>query len=353
VAASDALSELGPLRFVSNRLSILAQVRARLFQETLTIDGWMEDQETADSLRDLLLKLRPDLKVETAQLKISKYVRWPEGTKLPLEETSPMLKPIISALRVPAALEIKRQNGKLVVTGIVPSQELKEAIQETLNQPHHGLAVEVSQLRVTSHALAAAFTHPEVLLPFLRSFYSTPSPGDFSLLPGHRPHLKADTTRTLESAWLSKLRPMTGSTRVDMEWIQHPSIFHFPGRRIETALPEEVLQNVRKRITRDFIPFAPDSSVLLPEMRSHLTSLLPALLAAGPALRLVVGGHPEPNGNLQLQSALAMQRAKQVRTYLIEQGAPCMQILPVAFDPMPAGDPQAPARPHSVEILIQ
>ena len=55
-AASQELSVLGPLRLVSNRLSILARVRARLSQETLTIDGWMADQDTADSLRGLLLK---------------------------------------------------------------------------------------------------------------------------------------------------------------------------------------------------------------------------------------------------------------------------------------------------------
>jgi len=352
-AASRELSELGPLRLVSNRLSILTKVRARLSQETLTIDGWMADQDTADSLRGLLLKLRPDLKVETDQLKISKYVRWPEGEKLPLEETSPMLKPIITALRVPAALEIRRQDGKLVVTGILPTLELKEAIQETLNQPSHGLVADVSQLRVTSHVLPGPLTRPETILPFLRSFFSTPSPGEFSLLPGQNPHLKADTTRTLESAWLNMLRPVTGSMRVEMEWVQHPSIFHFPGRRIQTALPEEVLQNVSNLITHDFIPFAPGSSLLSTEMRTHLTALIPSLLAAGPALRLVVGGHPEPNGNLQVEADLARQRAEQVSSFLIEQGAPCTEILPMAFDPVPAGDPYAPAQPSSVEILIQ
>ena len=88
-------------------------------------------------------------------------------------------------------------------------------------------------------------------------------------------------------------------------------------------------------------------------MRTHLTTLIPALLAAGPALRLVVGGHPEPNGDLQLESDLAMQRAEQVSSFLIEQGAPCMEILPMAFDPVPADDPHAPALPRSVEILIQ
>jgi outer membrane protein OmpA-like peptidoglycan-associated protein len=351
--AAEELTHLGPLRLVSNRLSILARVRARLAGETLTIDGWMADQDTADSLRGLLTKLRPDLKLVLDDLKISSYVRWPEGEKLPLEETSPMLKPIISALRVPAALDIKRQEGRLVVTGMLPSQDLKEAIKSALDQPAHGLSVDVSKLRVSSHVLPAAFADKEAILPFLRSFYDTPSPGEFSIMPGQSPHLKADTTRSLESAWLNALRPVTGGTRVDMQLTQHPSLFHFPGRRIQTALPEDVLQSVRTLISHEFITFTPGSSSLSAEQRTQLTSIVPALLAAGPALRLVVGGHPEPGGNARQEAELAMQRAEQVASFLIEQGAPCMEIRPMAFDPVPAGDAHAPEQPRSVEILIQ
>ncbi|MCX6855364.1 MAG: OmpA family protein [Verrucomicrobia bacterium] len=351
--ASRELAELGPLRLVSNRLSILARVRARLAEETLTIDGWMADQDTADSLRGLLTKLRPDLKLVMDDLKISSYVRWPEGEKLPLEESSPMLKPIISALRVPAALDIKRQEGRLIVTGMIPSQDLKEAIKSALDQPAHGLAVDVSKLRVSSHVLPAAFTDQNAILPFLRSFYDTPSPGEFSILPDQSPQLKADTTRSLESAWLSALRPVTGGMRVDMQLIPQPSIFHFPGRRIQTALPEEVLQNVRNLISHHLIVFAPGSSTLAAEQRTQLTLLVPALLGAGPALRLVVGGHPEPGGEAKLEASLAMSRAEEVASFLIEQGAPCMEIRTMAFDPVPAGDAHAPEQPRSVEILIQ
>lgn len=351
--ASQELAKLGPLRLVSNQLSILALVRARLSQETLTIDGWMADQDTADSLRGLLLKLRPDLKVETEQLKISKYVRWPEGEKLPLEETSPMLKPIISALHVPAALDIRRQDGRLVAVGMLPSQELKDAIKGALDQPSHGLSVDVSKLRVSSHVLPAAFADKDAILPFLRSFYSTPSPGEFSILPGQNPHIRADTTRTLESTWLNTLRPVTGGTRVDMQLVPHASIFHFPGRRIQTALPEDVQQSVRDLISHEFISFPPGSSFLSAEQRTQLTSLVPVLLAAGPALRLVVGGHPESGGDSKLEAELALHRAEQVASFLIEQGAPCMEIRPMAFDPVPIGDAHAPELPRSVEILIQ
>lgn len=351
--AEDELTALGPLRLVSNRLSILARVRARLADDTLTLDGWLPDQDTADSLRGLLLKVRPDLKVVAEGLNISPLVRWPEGEKLPLQEDSVMLKPIISALHVPAALEIVRRDGKLIATGMLPTQELKDAVQSALSQRTHGLGVDVKGLRVSSHVMPAPFVEGNAIVPFLTSFYTTPSPGEFSIRPGENPRLKADTTRTLESAWLGHLRAVTKGTRVDMDLTQHPSIYHFPGRRIETALPEDVLQSVRDLISGEYILFALGSTSLSAEERAHLSGLIPALLAAGPALKLIVGGHPDPGGEMKTETQLAQQRAERVVSFLIEQGAPTSEIRAMAFDPVPVGDKDAPAQFHSVEILIQ
>jgi len=347
------LADLGPLRLVSNRLSILARLHARLADDTLSVDGWLPDMDSAEALKELLKRLRPDLKLVATALRVSPLVRWPEGEKLPLREDSTMLKPIITALHVPAALEILRRGGKLIVTGMLPSQQLKNEVTAALSQPRHGLAVDVTKLRVSSHVLPAAFTKEDAVVPFLRSFYDTPSPGEFSILPGQNPRLQADTTRTLESAWLSELRPVSGGTKLDMQLTQHPSIYHFPGRRIQTALPEDSLQSVRDVVSGVYVVFSPGSTSISAEERSHLTSLIPALLAAGPALKLVVGGHPEPGGNLKVETQLAQQRAEQVASFLIEQGAPSAEILPIAFDPVPTGDPHAPQQVRSVEILIQ
>ncbi len=74
--ATSELATLGPLRLVSNQLSIPARVRARLADDTLPLNGWLPDQDTTDSLRGLLLKVRPDLKVVADNLKISPLVRW-------------------------------------------------------------------------------------------------------------------------------------------------------------------------------------------------------------------------------------------------------------------------------------
>lgn len=351
--AAAELSQLGPLRLVDDRLAILARLRARLEADRLTLDGWLPDDETAESLKKLLQKVRPDLHIVSEQLQVSHFVRWPEGEKRPLTEQSPMLKPIISALHVPPSLEISRREGALIATGMVPSQELKENIREALSQPLHGLRVDVDRLRVSAHVMEAPFVSGEGIVPFLRSFYATPSPGEFSIRPGENPQLKADTTRTLESAWLGHLRAVTKGTRVEMELTQHPSVYHFPGRRIETPLPEDVLQSVRDLVSGELILFASGSTTLSPEERARLSALVPALLSAGPALRLIVGGHPEPGRDMKTEQPLSLKRAEQVASYLIEQGAPSAEIRAVAFDPVPAGDKYAPLQTPSVEILIQ
>jgi hypothetical protein len=93
--------------------------------------------------------------------------------KLPLIEDNVMLKPIISALHVPAALQIVRRDGKLIATGMLPTQDLKEAVQAALSQPMHGLGVDVSKLSVSAHVLPAPLVAGEVIAPFLTSFYTT------------------------------------------------------------------------------------------------------------------------------------------------------------------------------------
>jgi hypothetical protein len=350
---AQEIGDIGALRLVSNRLSILARLKARLADNTLTVEGWMPDKAAAESLKALLQKIRPDLQITAEGLNTSTLVRLPEGEKLPLREDSPMLQPIIEALHVPSALEIVRREGRLHVSGMLPSEGLRAEVIEAISSGPHSLPVDAEKLRATKFALAAPFTADGVIVPFLRSFYSTPAPGDFSVLADGNPRLSADATRTLESTWLTFLRPLTKGRRAEMQLTYFPSRYHFPGRRIETALPEDVLQTLRDVFAGQYFTFGVGSSTLNAEEKIRLANLVPALLSAGPALKLIVGGHPDPAGELKIEADLARRRAEEIVSFLIEQGAPATEMLPVAFDPVPVGSKHAPTEIRSVEILIQ
>jgi flagellar motor protein MotB len=351
--ARRQIQEIGALRLVNDGLSILAGLKAALSGETLALEGWLPDATSVTGLRALLQSVRPDLQIDITGVHVSDLVRLPEGETLPLRADSPMLQPIVSAMHVPSGLDIARRDGRLIVTGMVPSEELRKEIIAAVASGPHGLPVEADRLRATRFALAAPFTAQEVIIPFLRSFYGTLAPGDFSVHADGNPRLSADATRTLESTWLTLLRPLTKGRRADMKLAYFPSRFHFPGRRLETVLPEDSLQTARDVLAGQYFIFAPGSAVLNAEEQARLASLVPALLTAGPALKLIVGGHPDPAGDLKAEAALSRRRAEQVVSFLIEQGTPAAEIQAVAFDPVPVDSRHAPSQVRSVEILIQ
>ncbi|MCA1964633.1 MAG: OmpA family protein [Prosthecobacter sp.] len=349
------IERIGPMRLRSSRLGIPARLKARLREEdaTLEIEGWLPDQGAVDSLLSLLRQTRPDLRLEARKLRTSPLVHMPEGEKLPFHVGSLMLSPILAPLRVPSSLEIARSGDQLVARGLVPDDGLRAGILEALRAGPHGLTVDATALRVSTHALAAPFTEPATLLPLLRSFFSTPSPGSLRFSADDNPVLTAEATRTLESQWLTLLRPLTHGRRAELHLDYYPSLHHFPGRRLHTVLPPAVQQAVTDALADPFVRFSPGKSTLAREEEARLASLVPALLSAGPGLRLIVGGHPDPNGTPEAEARLAMARAEQVVSFLIEQGTPAVEITPLAFDPVPPGGKHAPAVTSSVEILIE
>lgn len=347
------LSAIPGLRLASNRIVIPAQIRARLDKNRLLLDGWLPDRNAVASLAAVLKRMRPDLPLETSALATSPLVRMPEGENLPFTESSPMLQPVIEALQIPSRLSIRREKDRLVVEGMLPTPRLRDAVLEALRSGPHQLTVAADQLTTSRHALAAPFTTGNVLPDFLRSFLSTTSPGAFSIHADENPRLSADATRSLESTWLGLLRPLTRGRRADLTLTYFPSTYHFPGRRLESPLPRETLEEVQAQIAGQYFSFPAGSSTLAAAEQARIASIVPALLMAGPALRLIVGGHPDPAGDMQAERTLARRRAEQVVSFLVEQGAPSSDMKAVAFDPVPAGEKHAPAQPSSVEILIQ
>jgi outer membrane protein OmpA-like peptidoglycan-associated protein len=353
--ALAAIRTLGPLRLQpgAERIHVVTSISAKLDQNTLRLSGWLPEGDEAKNVQSLFAELRPDLMINSDELHTAPEVRWPEGVKPPLTVTSALLKPIIDTLRVPAELHIRAKDDDIVLSGLLPDVALKEELVATLAEVAGARVVDPSALKASPHVLPAAFAKPERLPAFVRSFFSSPPPRSFDIQSDGIPHLEGVATRKMESTWLALLRPVTGAAKVDAHFTLMPSIYHFPGYRIQSKLPPEVIESLREALRGFVIVFDAGSAQISSQEQTKLATLASTLLAAGPALALVIGAHPDPAGPENVEKAIGKARADAVMSFLVEQGVPSTDIRAVVFDPVPAGSPSAPASPRSVELLIK
>lgn len=353
--ALAAIRSLVPLRLQpgADRIHVLAGLKAKLDKDTLQLSGWLPEGDETQNVRRLLAELRPDLNVRTDELRTAPEVRWPEGIKPPLTANSTLLKSIIETLRVPAELHISAKDDVIVLTGLLPDTALKGELVAALAEVAGAREVDPAALKASPHVLPAGFAKPELLAAFVRSFFSMPPPRSFDIGADGIPHLVGVATRQMESAWLALLRPVTGAVKVDARFTLVPSIYHFPGYQVQSKLPPTTLDPLREALRGFVIAFDAGSARIPPLEQTKLATLAPTLLAAGPALGLVIGAHPDPAGPESVERDIGKARAEAVMSFLIDQGAPAADVSAVVFDPVPAGSPSAPASPRCVELLIK
>ncbi len=331
--ALAALRSLGPLRLQpsAERIHVLTSLNAKLDQSTLHLSGWLPDADEIPHVQSLLAELRPDLAINIDELHAAPEVRWPEGIKPPLTASSTLLKPIIDTLRVPAELHIRAKDDSIVLSGLLPDAALKEELVAALAEVAGARVVDPSALKASPHVLPAAFAKPDRLTAFVNSFFSFPPPRSFDIQSDGIPHLEGVATRQMESTWLTLLRPVTGGAKVDAHFTLVPSLNHFPGYRIQSKVSPEVIESLQEALHGLVIVFDVGSAQIPAQEQTKLATLAPTLLAAGPALGLVIGAHPDPAGPEKVEKEIGRARA----------------------DAVPAGSPSAPASPRSVELLIK
>lgn len=353
--ALASLRTLVPLRLKTGAEHILvrASLAARLEGDTLHLNGWFPEGDEIKNVRRLLAELRPDLKLNSSELRTSADVRWPEGTKPPLTAGSAMLKPLIETLRVPAELHIRATGDAIVLSGLLPDTVLKAELVAGLAEAAAGRVVDPAALKVSPHVLPAAFAKPQQLAAFVSGYFSVPGPRSFDIQSDGTPHLHGMATRQLESVWLALLRPVTGAAKVDAQFTLVPSVYHFPGYRPQSKVSPEVLKPLRESMRACTIFFDAASATIPPQEQTKLALLAPTLLAAGPAVGLVIGAHPDPSAPGAVEKALGQARAEAVLSFLVQQGVPAADISATVFDSVPAGSPSAPASPRSVELLVK
>lgn len=353
--AAAAIRTLGPLRLQPGaaQLQVTARIRGTLADDTLHITGWLPENTPPDTVRRLVAELRPDLKLDITALRTAPEVVWPEGFKPPLTAESPLLRSLVAKLHVPAEIRVTAEGDAILLSGLLPTTALKEEVVAALTEVAGTRVVDPSQLKASSHVLPAEFAKPAALAAFLRSFFEGPPPRSCLIDAEGIPHLKAPATRQQESEWLNLLRPLTGAAKVDAQLTLVPSALHAPGYQIQSQLPPQVLQSVQDALQQCRVTFDTGATRLSAEDQVELAALAPVLLSAGPALRLVIGAHPDPAGPAAVEKAVGRARAEAVLSFLVEQGVPSTDISAVVFDPVPADSAFAPPVPRWIEIRIK
>ncbi|MEN3943784.1 OmpA family protein [Prosthecobacter sp. SYSU 5D2] len=345
--ARAAVLAIRPLRLVKDELSIPASLRARLANDILTLEGWLPEEQNIREAARLIHLLRPDLTVTTEGLHADAQVRWPESEQGPLTADSRLMAPIIENLKVAAWLEMVKDSSGIKLAGLVPANGLRGQLVKLLS------GTDATELKESAHTLPSVFSDTDSLTSFVRAFFTSPSARRFSINKEGEPMIEAAATRTLESEWLALLRPVTGGKKVISKLVFYPSEYHFPGYKPESTIPETQLENLRETLSGQSISFDPGRQTLSAQEQAKLAALTPSLLTAGPVVKLLIGSHPDPDGNPESERKLALARAGEVHSFLVEQGLPASDVQTAAFEPVRAGTPGAPENPRTVEILIR
>lgn len=210
---------------------------------TMRLSGWLPAEADPSLIMSFIRDYRPDLQIDASALHTSSDVQLPSDEALPLVAEGRLLRPILKSLTVPASLRVDFKDDTLILSGALPNPALRDAVVEAAT------AASGSRFRINGDRLTAgkfvreaAFTQSSSLPRFLRSFFSSPAPGRFSIDATGTPSMSAHATPALESEWLSMLRDVTGGVRVDATLILHPSVYHFPGYRMISEMDEGAIE---------------------------------------------------------------------------------------------------------------
>lgn len=355
--AAKAVREIRGIRLADadNRIIIPAALDGHLEDTTFTITGWLPDDGSKETILKLIQSLRPDVTVMHEELHASAHVRVPEGITTPFTRETEMVATLVQQLRIPAEFSLHRVDGRYVLAGHLPDKNLRDALIAVVKEGRLGREVDATELNASEFVDPAAFTAGDALAKFLRSYCAVPEPGDFSIQSGTGPVLAGAATRELEAQWLSLLRPLSGTYKVESHLSIRPSRYHLPGYEATSTIPAELLARLQENLRRRRITFAESSMVISPEDTSMLYALTADLFAAGPALHLIIGSHP--NSGSPSDRSMAQSRAEAVHNRLVELGIPAENLHMEVLDDLPIGSTGGAetgfSYANSVELIVR
>lgn len=336
-------------RVGDNRLQVRPHLEGALEGQRLSLQGWMPNEKALTLLVNRLKELRDGLEID------STLVIYPPAV-LPMEDMDSgklpeILKPIWELIQVSPHLEILAEGGHeaLVVKGLLPKGPLEDAILLALNKAQPQKTVQREGLKSAGYIRDEGFTSSQRLPDLLEKFFS--GQGARTLrVEGNRLRLSGQVVASETASLQPLLTALGGEIKTEQRFQVFPSVWHMPGYKPVSLIDEGVLISLRKELEQNVVFFLPGEIEVIDTEFGKLDRIAEAVMAAGPDVRLMVGGCPETKGDFAENAISAAQRAEAVVAALKERGVLPEVLQAVAFEPAPGA---YAAQARGVECFVK
>ncbi len=333
-------------REVDNHLLVTPRINAALDGEKITLSGWLRDEGTRRDVTRWLQKARPGLVVNTDEIRVSPCVARVDtpvagssGDKIP-----PIFAEAWNAIRSRPVLTIIRESGGIRASGTLPSAALREALVDAVP------GVDVAGLRAGAFVRQARFTHETALPAFLRSLFNSPAV-DFFEAGGNSVRARGVATPELEEDWRKLISPLADDRVGTLELWVVSSLLQVPGYKPVSELAPDGLNNLRAALATALFHFDSGVHSVSALEVNLINAAAQAILAAGPAARIVAAVHLDAVGDSKLNDDSARRRAASVIAELKACGVPAAQLEPAVISVVPGPDGSDQSR--CVELLVK
>ena len=315
-----------------NRIQVSPKLDGQWDGTELRLSGWLHDETTLKEVTAWLEAARPGLKVRYEEVQQSPYVS-PEAA--PKEgHVAALFQPLWSMIEKPASLKVLKTGATVQVTGDLPSEEFRDHVLNAITEGNANLEVTSDDLKAGGYVKEAGFLEPEATVQFLQSFYSSPEPGDF-VADGKTIFISGNGTEAMRLEWDRLLSAMAPNTRHELNLTLYPSIYHLPGFRPASSLPEQVQVELKELLAECAVTFGPGYAAVAEQDQPKLQEAVQAIKAVGSDIQVVIGCYPDVTGDGRTNATMAQRRAEAVAEKLRAYGLSAANSEVVEFGPVP------------------
>ncbi len=340
-----------------NNIRVPSKVTATISGQLLKLSGWLPSDGRRKEAVALAKVARPDLEISD-DIRVSSYVEMGrESAENNAAGMPRVFATLLKSIRLPASLSITGDGRRYELKGSLPSAELRDAIVEAAKKSGAGLEIDASRLQAHEQVQDAPFVQGTGLVDFVRSFFSSPTPGSFQIDERNGPRIRAYATAPMESEWLGLLRAVAGGAKVNAEITRVPSLYHFPTYKPQSALDTETVSRLRDVFRTQIILFETGSSKIKPDEEAKVPPLAELIINAGPGIHLILAGYADLGGEPGTKNKTVQRaRAEAVKSKLVHLGVKPEVLETQVFEAMPPNGPvtdDARRQSRSVELLIK